>query len=126
MPESPSALLERAAARLDELANAAPQGPWKVAHDGDVHGYGPVPIIYSEHGDVEVQHAPGVHDWLRVMNPVIAEPLAKWLRNSARYLHFERGAVSSPENGRAFFEGKYGGALEFARRILGEHIEEGA
>lgn len=125
MTDSPSVLLERAAARLDELADAAPQGPWKVAHDGDVHGYGPVPIIYSEYGDVEVQHAPGVQDWLRVMNPVIAEPLAKWLRDTARYLHFERGAVSGPKNGRDFFEGKYGGALEFARRVLGEEADRG-
>lgn len=125
MTEPPSALLERAAARLEELADAAPQGPWKVAHDGDVHGYGPVPIIYSGYGDVEVQHAPGVQDWLRVMNPIVAAPLVAWMRNTARYVHFERGAVSSPENGRDFFEGKYGGALEFARRILGEHTEEG-
>lgn len=127
MTESPSALLERAAARLEELAAAVEVGPWCQ------HDFAGEPILLSKPNATDKTTwrtvigdgvAPAVIAWIEAMQPETVKPLAAWMRNTARYIHFERGAVSSPENGRDFFEGKYGGALEFAHRILGEHTEE--
>lgn len=113
-PESPASLLERAAQRLEDLESRAVVGPWstcaaKVTAGGD------------EQWLVADAHTSTTALWIATMSPVIAAPLAKWLRSSARYVHYERGAVSSEENGREFFEGKYGGAFELARLILGEN-----
>jgi hypothetical protein len=119
-PESPSALLERAATTLERLAEDAPQAPWRQAGDGDLLGYGPVPIVYTEYGDVDVQWAPGMVPWVRTMSPSVASPLVEWLRTTARFMHFESGAVSSMDKLPHFLAKKYAGAIGFAKAVLGE------
>jgi hypothetical protein len=112
-PEPPSSLLERAAQRVEEFARSTSPAPWGLNLFADqVRDYHQEPIAY----DTGERNAA----WMALMSPAVAAPLAKWLRNTARYVHFERGAVSSEENGREFFEGKYGGAFELARLILRE------
>lgn len=127
MAESPSVLLERAAARLEDLASAVEGGPWQR------HDFAGETILLSKPSATDKTTwrtvigdgvKPAVLAWVEALQPDVVLPLATWMRNTARYMHYERGAVSSPENGRDFFEGKYGGALEFARRVLGEHTEE--
>jgi len=126
--ESPSALLERAAAKIEDLAHNAPTWPWRMGGDGDLLGDGPTPIVYSEYGDVEVQWADGVFEWVCPMSPAIAAPLVEWLRDAAssmrkhrrfspdgsRTYHLETGPISPSQRS----------ALAFARVVLGEHTEE--
>lgn len=109
---------------LESMAEVADGGPWRV----DMLAAS-CAIKTGEGAPYPGDHLANVGNrftaaWIATMSPAVAAPLVAWMRNTARYLHFERGAVSSPENGREFFEGKYGGALEFARRVLGEHTEE--
>lgn len=111
MTESPSSLLERAAAALERLAEDAPQAPWRMAGDGDLLGYGPTPIVYSEYGDVEVQWAPGTFKWICCMSPSVASPLVEWLRDTAESLRMENEQV---------MDSGTDSALKFARIVLGE------
>lgn len=122
MTESPSVLLERAAAHLEKLAEHF-EGYERAAQE-EPHRIGS-PVTWWAY-DTRDRNAPqAAQRWLETMSPAVAGPLVAWMRSTARYLHFERGAVSSPENGRDFSEGKYGGALEFARLILGEEVDGG-
>jgi hypothetical protein len=118
-PESPSSLLERAAQRLERLAEhfggyqqAATEEPDRVGS----------PVTWWAYDNVDRNALRAGKLWIETMSPAVARPLAQWLRSSARYIHFERGAVSSEESGRDFFEGKYGGAFELSRLILGEPV----
>lgn len=117
-PESPSALLERAAAKIEDLAHNAPAWPWRMSGDGDLLGYGPTPIVYSGYGDVEVQWADGVFEWVCPMSPAVAAPLVEWLRAEA-----ER-ATKAGERSWLAVQPRTARAVAFARVVLGENIEE--
>ncbi len=115
--ESPSALLERAAARLGELAAAAEAGPWRQ------HDFAGEPILLSKPSADDKTTwrtvigdgvKPAVIAWVEGMQPAVAAPLVKWLRDTAEDLRVGPVQTSSEDY-----------ALEFARRILGEHTEEG-
>ena len=125
MPDlSPSETLRAAAARLRELAEKAPRGPWLVDMWGDVasaDSYAPGArehhkAIWSEFGDVEIQYAPGVKDWLTAMSPAVAEPLARELELAATW-------IGPPEQqncmGYAWAVKRSEHMLAFARTILG-------
>ncbi|MFI7691742.1 hypothetical protein ACIBQ6_21925 [Nonomuraea sp. NPDC049655] len=91
--------LREAAAKLRETAKAAPPGPWgvngpwwwEVTHyEQDVTscivtdpGNEPIAVLappYNRHADAE-KAAP----WIRLVNPLLAEPLASWLEEYARW-----------------------------------------
>ena len=120
MTESPSALLERAAARLEELASAVEGGPWCQ------HEFAGEPILLSKPSADDKTTwrtviGEGVHPaviaWVEAVQPSVAAPLVELLRDAARRI--EKHAPLSP-NGSTFQRC----ALDMARAILGEHTEE--
>lgn len=117
MAESPSLLLQRAADKLAEMALHFKA--YEKAQEDEENPFKSATEHWSRLNVFATAHAPA-REWMEALSPAIAAPLVAWLRATARYMHYERGAVSSPENGRDFFAGKYEGAMEFARLILGE------
>lgn len=132
-------LLERAAARLEDLAGDATRGPWLAAqttisrHEPSTHGWtisrpwcgkceGPecpddcganVLVTGAEDCDEDYVSEPDA-TWIAAMHPGVAAPLAAWLRGcavGARYLD-EMGMSPKPDPQEH--------ALEFARLVLGE------
>jgi hypothetical protein len=88
--------LKAAAAKLRDLAARAPRGPWEW--DGPIWGDGPdgpdtttLIVTNPEREAVAVfpfKHEPNRHPaaedaapWIRMMSPVVAEPLAAWLES---------------------------------------------
>lgn len=137
MAESPAELLERAATLIEEYAADATPGPWfyngRITYDGGHMLELEDRSVPREErsfafGDVNTQ---GDACWIVTLNPVIAAPFVKLLRTAAM-AHGEYGDVPSDflqsdevapvyRYTNAFVEA----ALELARRILGEHTEEG-
>lgn len=89
-PETPAALLRRAADRLDALASRATSGPWRTADVED-----------------ESEGGRGDADWMATLNPAVAPHLSSWLRGHADYIEGVQ-CSATPES------------LAFARSILGE------
>jgi hypothetical protein len=116
--ESPSALLERAAARLEELAAAVEGGPWCQ------HDFAGEPILLSKPSATDKTTwrtviGEGVHPaviaWVEAMQPDAAALLAAMLRSDAKRISWAKTCAEVDKG--------YKG-LELARRVLGEHTEE--
>lgn len=90
-----------------------------MAGDGDLLAHGPSPIVYSEYGDVEVQWADGVFEWVCPMSPAVAPPLIEWLRAEA-----EHATVTRVRSWRAM-QPRTARAVAFARAVLGEEDPRG-
>lgn len=89
--ESTAVLLRRAAAHLDELAKGTTPGPWtwhtfhavdELVHEpptpSPVH---PWNVLKVSHEDWPANAADKA--WMATMSPVVAAPLAEWLRAEA-------------------------------------------
>lgn len=139
--DSPSVLLQRAANKLAEMAEATTSGTWQARslpreeHMANVvvgteattfgslfgssccggHCYGHV----NEAGDAT---------WIAVMSPAVAAPLVAWLREAAdafsSYGDMPAKLMQSDEVGSTYRHTYrfMQGALEFARLILGEAL----
>jgi hypothetical protein len=130
-PESPSALLERAAALIEQRAAVATAGVWEadrnivLARVADVPKPPPhpgirqrparpddfVPVVtngYEEGGCERPEDAA----WIATMQPSAASPLVEWLRAESEYIRGIRSWKHLPDNTRH--------AVAFARIVLGE------
>jgi hypothetical protein len=119
-PESPSALLERAAKRVEELACAATAGPWEARDRWVEPNVAALTGASMAYGEVEYEFlTPGNAAWIATLNPSVATPLVAWLRDSAASCQEHDEDIVA--NGRP---GDYcpneNQALDFARIILGE------
>ena len=112
-PGSPSALLERAAERLAELAEKATPGPWSLYGIGDYGWSVTGPDGSPETADTEQGRADA--EWIAAMSPAVAQPLVEWLRDAARRMEFHPHL--SPEGSTMQRT-----ALAFARQVLGEPL----
>lgn len=106
MGESPSALLERAAAHLEKLAEhfegyerAAREEPQRVGS----------PVTWWAYDTRDRNATQAAQRWLEAMNPSVAAPLVNWLRDTAEDLKLGPAQTSQEDY-----------ALEFARLVLGE------
>lgn len=100
--ESTAVLLRRAATRLDELAKGATSGPWARRRPGACYLDAAAPAdehpAFVRSGRVEVIRAAVWEgtggefvrartdrdlDWIAALSPVVAAPLAAWLRDVA-------------------------------------------
>jgi hypothetical protein len=112
--ESPSALLERAAALIEQRAADATPGPWvRQSPDHTVTN-----IDSSDRQSVAFERDEGACDqedalWITMLSPVVAPPLVEWLRDAARRM--ELHPHLSPEGSTMQRT-----ALKFARIVLGE------
>jgi hypothetical protein len=102
--ESPSALLERAAAALECLAADATVGPWQARELPDEPGYANVLVdsaqafggfssLFSSsccggHCFGHVERG-GDANWIAALSPAVASPLVEWLRESARMWNYQ-------------------------------------
>jgi hypothetical protein len=136
-PESPSSLLERAAQRLERLADLATQGTWRAAPHPHSPGKANVVIEVAqltggftaslfnssccggncyghvENGDDAV--------WIATVSPAIAAPVVAWLRDSASSVReHDEDIVANGERGR--YCPNEDQAVELARLILGEPV----
>lgn len=114
MSEPVWGVLTRAADEIEKLAERATTAPWNA--DGyDVTGNGghhPVAVGMLNPPDCV---------WIATMSPVVAAPLAEWLRWTAVYARDDQAAASdSGVSTPRFMLAKYGAALAFARLVLGE------
>lgn len=132
MSESPAALLERAAARVEALAAKATPGPWR-RHDTwlDHGGHTATVLADAQPKSPLVAWLPTWEAepwgqerrvwqnsaWMASMSPVVAAPLVELLRDAARRI--ENNPQLDP-SGSTFQRC----ALNMARAILGEHTEE--
>lgn len=117
--ESPSALLERAAAALESCAAKATPGPWVAASAFDIHR---VRSLTPAEGSDDVAYDitnPADADWIQALGPSVASPLVEWLRHSATSVReHDEDAVANGEPGCYCPNEEQ--ALTFARLVLGE------
>lgn len=101
-PESPSSLLERAAAKLEDDAAHTIAGPWWNAYHR---------VLAGRDGEDDVAHGATARTagWIATMSPSVASPLVEWLRTVASYVG----------NGQRLNDADRA-ALRFARLVLGE------
>lgn len=120
-PESPSALLERAAAALEQCAAKTTPGPWVAASAFDIHR---VRSLTPAEGSDDVAYDitnPVDADWIQALGPSVAPPLVEWLRKTAQHfagmdeVHPLDPAVLAQRPGQYGYE-----AVSFARAVLGE------
>lgn len=118
-PESPSLLLQRAADKLTELAEAATSGRWYATK----HEYGAE--VYSTVGGMSEavaadRNAGGVGwddaDWIVAMSPAVATPLVAWLRGESKEAQVYRRQDWSAVEAWS--------SMRFARLVLGLSVEE--
>lgn len=81
--DSPSALLRRAATRVEELAAAATPGPWV-----SVESYFEEWLVDSPSSNIANESScggieKGDAEWMALAGPQVAAPLAAWLRAEA-------------------------------------------
>ena len=113
-PTDPVALLKLAARRVREYGAAATPGPWQ-SRDGGMHMYGDFgwyvsgPAGTPEFDDSEAGKADA--DWVALMSPAIAEPLAKVLDDATEGM--ERGFEDGFDHSDV-----YDGELQLARLIV--------
>lgn len=120
--ESPSALLERAAARLAQVAEKATPGPWRAdPHEQHPEGANVLtPDGRSLFGSAccgghcygYVNEA-GDASWIATASPATAAPLVEWLREEADFCRGVRG-----KTWRTIPHLRI--AADFARLVLGE------
>jgi len=108
-PESPSALLERAAAKIEASLRMASPGPWRVDVFGDE-------VLDAFDRKIASFVLDGDARWAVLMGPALV-PLVELLRDAAR--RAEKHAPLSPD-GSTFQRS----ALALARVVLGENTEE--
>lgn len=101
--------LKTAARKLRDLAAKAPEGAWEW--DGPIWGDGPggpdttslivtdpkretVVLIPFAHEPGRHPHAEQAAPWIRMVNPLLAEPLASWLEENAKL--FSRSTYEEP------------------------------
>lgn len=111
MTDSPSALLERAAERLAELANKASPGPWDASQGSEIYAADGFCVV-STHWDGAGFERADDQDWCATMSPAVAQPLVEWLRDESEYIRGIRSWKFLPPNTRR--------AVAFARVVLGE------
>ena len=130
MGESPSALLERAAARLEELARAVEDGPWRQ------RDFAGEPILLSKPSGTDKTTwrtvirdgvKPAVIEWVETMQPSVAAPLVELLRDVARSMRTHRR--TGPDGATYWLETdpvspNQRSAVALARAVLGEHTED--
>lgn len=116
-PESPRSLLDRAAARLEELATAATQPTWRAVDLADA-GHPGVWWVQAETADsfscvaeLETVNPRADAEWIAALSPAVAAPLAAMLRWDARRLSWAKTCADVDKSYQGF---------EFARRVLGE------
>lgn len=141
-PESPSALLERAAALIEQRAADATEGPWEVHGGGGTvwarieeepkppphPGIRQRPFRYADFKPVATSgydEGGFARDedalWVVLMQPSVAPPLVEWLRKTAQHfagmdeVHPLDPAVLAQRPGQYGYE-----AVRFARAVLGE------
>lgn len=120
--ETSSALLRRAADRLDELAAAAPAGPWRDVQNGWCIRSEPT-AERSTWATVTDAPYPGASPWITTLSPLVAPHLSSWLRAEATLLD---GPIQQDVNaGHVRIESPpvalpVSPALALARTILGE------
>jgi hypothetical protein len=125
--ERPSDLLERAAVKLEELAEQATPGPWRfhdtwLPHGGhtatvmaDAQPKSPLiawlPTFEVEPWGMERRSWQNAM-WMAAASPLIAAPLAAMLRFDAMRLRWAKACEDVDKSYRGF---------ELARQILGNH-----
>lgn len=114
--DSPSALLERAADRIENAAFAASCHPWTVEGHGDK--------VADRDGEM-IAHDIGRDEnarWISTMSPAVAQPLVEWLRYAgAQYEVAERRVrLHHARDVENWVSGSDRAALAFARQVLGE------
>lgn len=110
--ESPSALLERAAAHLEQLAEhfkgyerAAQEEPQRVGS----------PVTWWAYDTSDRNATRAAKAWLETMSPVVAVPLVEWLHAEAMFVRGVRTwRMLLPRTNKA---------VAFARVVLGEQQE---
>lgn len=118
MTESPSALLERAAATLELRAAKATEGPWTASIPPDTSNRpaavrGRIPgMTHTKRAVAETARDEDAL-WIATAHPGWASPLVEWLRDAARRM--ESHPHLSPEGSTM-----QRAALAFARIVLGE------
>jgi hypothetical protein len=107
-PEPPSALLERAAERLAELA-----AHYADYVDAQVPGISrwDSPAESWSYDAVDRNATSTSRAWIETMNPSVAQPLVEWLRDTAASLRAENEQV---------MDSSTDSAIAFARVVLGE------
>lgn len=136
--EPVSALLRRAAERVEQLAADAEPGPWVVYHDQHSEGSDKVsitvtrrfgnPVIYAPDAPLQAVVEPDAR-WIAAMSPAIAPYVAEWLRASAgEWAAAERTAAvlhgATSANAQVRLRSDVA-AAELARLVLGEEETSG-
>ena len=132
---SPVETLRAAAARLRALATNATPGPWEREWAFSTHF-----VVPSTAGNVAAdnvsrlkRHQRGDAEWIALMHPGVAEPLADWLEREAEDLAWHIAAWDHPHKDgsmvgcasgdpvrlAALTEERFGKALAVARVLLG-------
>lgn len=124
-PESPAAVLRRAAALMRERAGAATPGPWEHPLDYDVtHGYrreGSVHVATwiascdAGDGDISDEQAMANADHIASWHPGVALAVADWLDT----------VITTTERFPVTGSGTIHAALRIARAYLGEKVPDG-
>lgn len=122
MPDSPSAILSRAADLIRDRAAAATAGPWSTVRRFDRNGNvrqadftrPPAADGCAPQTRAVRPHEVPDYEWIALMSPAVAGPVERWLRETSRHV-------------RTFGESADGWAaapaLAFARAVLGEKEE---
>lgn len=127
--ESPSALLRRAADRLEGLASAVPEGPWALGGIGDygwtVHMGDPASRTFeSIDTRMDSEEGRALAAYIATMGPLTALPFAAILRAAADDADVcDRQNSYRPDDygrTRVMYHPMVVAAIEAARRILGE------
>ena len=119
--DSRADLLRRAADRLDELDNAATDGPWTARepigatdpYDVPIYGAGGY-LCASPDDGVRGGHSNADADLIVALRAVVS-PLSRWLRHQAEYAY-------TGGDKRHYISGHGAHALDVARAILGEEV----
>lgn len=123
-PESPSALLERAADLIEQRANLAVIGPWEDMYQRVVAGpegawdvadchTSTATTSSCSHGFPRCRTSPGTSIWIAAMDPDMASPLVDWLLAEARFVRRNYTAMHG--------QVEHLPSMRFARQVL--HLE---
>ena len=118
MTESPSALLERAAALIEQRASLAAPGPWDASEGSEIYAADGFCVV-STHWDGAGFERSDDQDWCAMLSPAVAPPLVEWLRETVEQYRTEHSRRTVPSV--ALDEAWTGHpAVRFARLVLGE------
>lgn len=116
-------LLRRAATVLRETAAATTPGPWEFTpgmYDGDDRGAITSTSLAAVGWDALILDVPNgsehrAAEWIALMSPIVAGPMALWLDSVAAFWANEPHAVATSQE-----LAEHAHALVLARTILGE------